>query len=218
MAEAGCVLQKAPAPLLLSLPARVSRPTAHAHPPSRHLARAFARPPRRSYAFSLTTFSPSGKLLQIEHALKAVTAGKTSLGIQGAWPPRPRPPLLPCGAPRARGHARHSSPAAKPHFPSRTATPPHPRPAAKDGVVIATEKKAPSSLVDESSWEKIALYTDSTGLVYSGMGPDFRVLVRQGQKKAAAYALQYGVRGALLGGRGGGAACCRLRARAAGAP
>ena len=61
---------------------------------------------------------------------------------------------------------------------------------------MATEKKAPSSLVDDSSWEQIAVYTDSTGLVFSGMGPDFRVLVRQGQKKAAAYALQYGVRGA----------------------
>lgn len=35
------------------------------------------------YSFSLTTFSPSGKLLQIEHALKAVSSGKTSLGIQG---------------------------------------------------------------------------------------------------------------------------------------
>ncbi len=36
------------------------------------------------YSFSLTTFSPSGKLLQIEHALKAVSGGTTSLGIQGA--------------------------------------------------------------------------------------------------------------------------------------
>lgn len=36
------------------------------------------------YSFSLTTFSPSGKLLQIEHAFKAVQAGKTALGIQGA--------------------------------------------------------------------------------------------------------------------------------------
>lgn len=39
------------------------------------------------YAFSLTTFSPSGKLLQIEHALKAVQGGKASLGIQGALSP-----------------------------------------------------------------------------------------------------------------------------------
>jgi hypothetical protein len=45
------------------------------------------------YAFSLTTFSPSGKLLQIEHALKAVQNGKASLGIQGQFP------LLPVACP-----------------------------------------------------------------------------------------------------------------------
>jgi 20S proteasome subunit alpha 2 len=35
------------------------------------------------YSFSLTTFSPSGKLMQIEHALNAVSKGMTSLGIRG---------------------------------------------------------------------------------------------------------------------------------------
>lgn len=34
-------------------------------------------------SFSLTTFSPSGKLVQIEHALAAVSQGATSLGIKG---------------------------------------------------------------------------------------------------------------------------------------
>ncbi len=34
------------------------------------------------YSFSLTTFSPSGKLVQIEYALAAVMAGATSLGIK----------------------------------------------------------------------------------------------------------------------------------------
>ena len=34
------------------------------------------------YSFSLTTFSPSGKLVQIEYALNAVAAGTTSLGIK----------------------------------------------------------------------------------------------------------------------------------------
>lgn len=34
-------------------------------------------------SFSLTTFSPSGKLVQIEHALAAVSGGTTSLGIKG---------------------------------------------------------------------------------------------------------------------------------------
>lgn len=36
-----------------------------------------------AYSFSLTTFNPSGKLLQIEYALNAVNSGgKTSLGIK----------------------------------------------------------------------------------------------------------------------------------------
>jgi hypothetical protein len=53
------------------------------------------------YGFSLTTFSPSGKLVQIEYALNAVAAGATSIGIKG-----------------------------------------------RDGVVLATEKKIQSHLVD----------------------------------------------------------------------
>ena len=36
-----------------------------------------------SYNFSLTTFSPSGKLVQIEHALNAVAQGVTAIGIKG---------------------------------------------------------------------------------------------------------------------------------------
>ncbi|SCZ88876.1 BZ3500_MvSof-1268-A1-R1_Chr2-1g04702 [Microbotryum saponariae] len=35
-------------------------------------------------SFSLTTFSPSGKLIQIEHALAAVGQGTTSLGIKAS--------------------------------------------------------------------------------------------------------------------------------------
>jgi len=35
-----------------------------------------------SYSFSLTTFSPSGKLVQIEYALTTVQQGQTSLGIK----------------------------------------------------------------------------------------------------------------------------------------
>ena len=35
-----------------------------------------------AYSFSLTTFSPSGKLVQIEYALNAVASGSTSLGVK----------------------------------------------------------------------------------------------------------------------------------------
>lgn len=92
------------------------------------------------YAFSLTTFSPSGKLLQIEHALKAVSVGKTSLGIQGAWYccllwPLCLVVVLTCLA----------------------------FDAATNGVVLATERKAPSILVDEDTMEKVAFITNSIG-------------------------------------------------------
>lgn len=96
------------------------------------------------YSFSLTTFSPSGKLVQIEYALNAVAAGATSLGIS-----------------------------------------------ATDGVVIATEKKLPSALVDETTVQKIMTITPQIGVVYSGMGPDFRVLVRRARKTAQAYFQTY---------------------------
>lgn len=82
-----------------------------------------------AYSFSLTTFSRTGKLLQIEYALNAVANGRTSLGI-----------------------------------------------CTKDGVVIATDKKLSSPLVDIDHVHKVEQITPSCGFVYSGVGPDYRVL------------------------------------------
>ena len=91
-------------------------------------------------SFSLTTFSPSGKLSQLEHALAAVNQGGTSLGIK-----------------------------------------------ATNGIVIATEKRTTSVLVDDSMIEKVAVVCPNIGIVYSGMGPDYRVLVAKARKSAQAY-------------------------------
>ena len=85
-----------------------------------------------AYSFSLTTFSRTGKLLQIEYALNAVANGRTSLGI-----------------------------------------------CAKDGVVIATEKKLSSELVDVEQVHKVEVITPTTGFAYAGVGPDYRVLGKQ---------------------------------------
>jgi len=101
---------------------------------------------------------------QIEHALAAVSSGATSLGIKGAC-----------------ARARSSLPP-----PLLTC------PAASGAIVIASEKRAPSLLVDDSALEKIAVVCPNIGIVYSGMGPDFRVLVAKARKSAQAYWKIYG--------------------------
>ncbi|CAL5392187.1 unnamed protein product [Camellia sinensis] len=73
---------------------------------------------------------------------------------------------------------------------------------AANGVDIATEKKLPSILVAEASIQlsssvptiancsevqKIQILTPNIGVVYSGMGPDSRVLVRKSRKQAEQY-------------------------------
>ncbi|XP_067616821.1 proteasome subunit alpha type-2 [Eurosta solidaginis] len=96
------------------------------------------------YSFSLTTFSPSGKLVQLEYALAAVAAGATSVGI-----------------------------------------------VASDGVVIATENKYKSPLYEEHSVHRVEPITDHIGMVYSGLVPDYRPLLKRARKMAQQYFLVY---------------------------
>jgi len=53
---------------------------------------------------------------------------------------------------------------------------------ATNGIVLATEKKSSSPLIDPPSLSKISLITPNIGMVYSGMGPDYRVLVDKARK------------------------------------
>jgi 20S proteasome subunit alpha 2 len=53
---------------------------------------------------------------------------------------------------------------------------------ATNGIVLATEKKSSTPLIDASSSSKISLITPNIGMVYSGMGPDYRVLVDKARK------------------------------------
>lgn len=53
---------------------------------------------------------------------------------------------------------------------------------ATNGIVLATEKKASSPLIDPPSLSKVSLITPNIGMVYSGMGPDYRVLVDKARK------------------------------------
>lgn len=96
----------------------------------------------RSYSFSLTTFSPSGKLTQIEYAMNAVKNGAPSVGLK-----------------------------------------------AKDCIVLATENKQSDLYIVENKIQKL---TEHIGCVYSGMGPDYRILMRKARKIGIEYQLQYG--------------------------
>lgn len=62
---------------------------------------------------------------------------------------------------------------------------------AKDGVVIATEKKPHSPLVDSDDWNKIFKISSHLGCVYSGIGADCRLLVRRARKYAEIYKRGY---------------------------
>ena len=48
---------------------------------------------------------------------------------------------------------------------------------AKNGVVIAAEKKLSSILIDEDSYSKVLNISNSIGCIYAGLGPDYRILV-----------------------------------------
>jgi hypothetical protein len=47
--------------------------------------------------------------------------------------------------------------------------------AATNGIVVATEKKSSSILMDSSMIDKVCTICPNIGIVYSGMGPDYRV-------------------------------------------
>jgi len=82
------------------------------------------------YDRGVNTFSPEGRLFQVEYALEAVKLGSTAVGIT-----------------------------------------------TKEGVVLAVEKRLPSSLVVPSSIEKILQIDSHVGCAMSGLSSDARTLV-----------------------------------------
>lgn len=57
--------------------------------------------------------------------------------------------------------------------------------------MIATENKHKSILFEEHSVHKVEMIDKHIGMVYSGMGPDYRLLVRRARKMAQEYFLTY---------------------------
>ncbi|KAJ9594341.1 hypothetical protein L9F63_014217, partial [Diploptera punctata] len=124
------------------------------------------------YSFSLTTFSPSGKLVQIEYALAAVAAGAPSVGIKAIF-------LYMCKYGTCILLIFSLLIIRYILF------------SASNGIVLATENKHKSILYDEHSVHKVEMITKHIGMVYSGMGPDYRLLVKRARKMAQQYYLIY---------------------------
>jgi len=59
-------------------------------------------------------------------------------------------------------------------------------------LLLRQKKKTSSILIDDSVIEKVAVVCPNIGIVYSGMGPDFRVLITKARKTAQSYWLMYG--------------------------
>lgn len=62
---------------------------------------------------------------------------------------------------------------------------------ATNGIVLATEKKQKTSLNDDRSINKIEQIVENVGMVYSGMGPDYRLIVKYARKLAQQYKSMY---------------------------
>lgn len=62
---------------------------------------------------------------------------------------------------------------------------------AANGVVLATEKKHKSALFEQHSVFKVESVAQHIGMVYAGMGPDYRLLVARARKIAQQYRLMY---------------------------
>jgi 20S proteasome subunit alpha 2 len=58
---------------------------------------------------------------------------------------------------------------------------------ATNGVVLCTDKKLPTKLMDGTQIKKMEEVTPSCGMVYAGLGPDYRVLTKSARKSAQKY-------------------------------
>ena len=122
-----------------------------------------------------------------------------STDISSLTPASPSPPSLPPASSSRSSMLSLQSQAVRHHWASKVGLPAcllytrtdcsH---TATNGIVLATEKKSTSALLDASMIEKVATICPNIGFVYSGMGPDFRVLVAKARKIAQAYWKVYG--------------------------
>ncbi|KAL9015250.1 MAG: hypothetical protein Q9173_000136 [Seirophora scorigena] len=111
---------------------------------------------------SSSTFSPEGRLFQVEYSLEAIKLGSTAIGVP---PPPPTPPKNPL--------TRHI------------------QVATGSGVILGVEKRVTSTLLETSSVEKIVEIDRHIGCAMSGLQADARSMVEHARVESQSHAFHY---------------------------
>lgn len=99
---------------------------------------------RNEYDRGVNTFSPEGRLFQVEYAIAAIKLGSTAVGIQ-----------------------------------------------TKNGVILASEKRISSSLLEPRSLEKIMVIDDHIGCCMSGLVADAKTMIDHARVETQNYFFTY---------------------------
>lgn len=115
---------------------------------------------------AISTFSPEGRLFQVEYSLEAIKLGSTAIGVR--VPPKPSlQPLQP-----------------DPHLQT-------PQVATGEGVILGVEKRVTSTLLETSSVEKIVEIDRHIGCAMSGLQADARSMVEHARVESQNHAFNY---------------------------
>ncbi|KAI4119187.1 MAG: hypothetical protein LQ345_000897 [Seirophora villosa] len=111
---------------------------------------------------SSSTFSPEGRLFQVEYSLEAIKLGSTAIGV---LPPPPNSPANPLT------------------HPIQVAT--------GSGVILGVEKRVTSTLLETSSVEKIVEIDRHIGCAMSGLQADARSMIEHARVESQSHAFHY---------------------------
>ncbi|KAI4093021.1 MAG: hypothetical protein LQ348_000430 [Seirophora lacunosa] len=117
---------------------------------------------RSEYDRGINTFSPEGRLFQVEYSLEAIKLGSTAIGV---LPPPPTPPANPL---------THRI-----------------QVATGSGVILGVEKRVTSTLLETSSVEKIVEIDRHIGCAMSGLQADARSMIEHARVESQSHAFHY---------------------------